>query len=98
MCLYLRGGAGGPGEKDGVLANFFNSLLNKKPGPGAAGVGGARPSGTGGAGVPRTGTAAGAAPPSPRQTPVRPSMRPVPPASTSAGGETPTKQPPSWGS
>ena len=75
-------GAGGPGEKDGVLANFFNSLLNKKPTPGAGGPAGARP-GTAGAGAPR----ASAAPASPRQPP-----RPV--ARTQSEGI--PKQPAEW--
>jgi len=63
------GAAGGAPGNDGVLANFFNSLLNKKPSPGASG-----PTPRAGA-APRTG--AGGGPPrannpnSPRVTGMR---------------------------
>ncbi len=48
MCLPqpMDGKAGPGGTSEGVLANFFNSLLSKKTGaPGAPGPGGPTPPG-----------------------------------------------------
>lgn len=48
-CLFFLTVAGATSE--GVLANFFNSLLSKKTGsPGSPGVGGGSPGGGGGTG------------------------------------------------
>ena len=42
----MDGGKGGPGTtNEGVLANFFNSLLTKKTGAAPAGVQAAKPGG-----------------------------------------------------